>query len=212
MVEWVDRILDETSTYYLVAWRPDTEEQKRQKFNHIQISIKGRPDLKVRLRQGYFQTAPLPLLSLNNKREKDPDKVREQDLRLVIDAPVARLEIKTGLSLNLVQMPGLGTKVVASLEIGREALEFDSFEGKRSADVDIGGIIYDDKGKPKTSFVGRLRVFAAPENSDGRNTGAIYNFQTWLPAGLYEIRVGLRDVRNGRVGSAFEWIKVPALN
>jgi len=35
MSEWVDKVLDETANYYLLAWRPDTDEQKRGKFNHI---------------------------------------------------------------------------------------------------------------------------------------------------------------------------------
>jgi len=33
------------------------------------------------------------------------------------------------------------------------------------ADVDIGGIFYDDKGKPVTSFVGRLKIFPFPANA-----------------------------------------------
>ena len=39
MSEWVDKVLDETANYYLLAWRPDTEEQKRGKFNHIEANI-----------------------------------------------------------------------------------------------------------------------------------------------------------------------------
>ena len=35
-------MLDETANYYLLAWRPDTEEQKRGKFNHIEMSVIGR--------------------------------------------------------------------------------------------------------------------------------------------------------------------------
>src|SRR5207249_2879870 len=59
MVEWVEKILEETANYYLLAWRPDSEEQKRGKFNHLEVSIIGRPDLTVRMRRAYFKTAPL---------------------------------------------------------------------------------------------------------------------------------------------------------
>ena len=61
MSEFVEEILDATSNYYLLAWRPDTEEQKRGKFNHIEASIVGRPDLTVRLRNTYFKTTTLPI-------------------------------------------------------------------------------------------------------------------------------------------------------
>jgi len=212
MAEWVDKVLEETSNYYLLAWRPNAEEQKRGKFNRIEASIIDRPDLIVRLRTSYFKTAPLPVLTMKKKSEKDPAKAREDDLRLVIDAPVSQRQIPTELSLTLDQMPGVGTKVNAAIEIGRDALTFDLNDGKLVADLDIGGIFYDSKGKPLSSFVGRLKIFPAPPNSSvTTRSPAVYNFHAWLPAGLYQVRVGIRDLKSGRIGSAMQWIEVPKI-
>jgi hypothetical protein len=210
MAEFVDKVLDETANYYLLAWRPDSDEQKRGKFNHIDASIIGRPELTVRLRTTYFKTAPLPILSLKKKSDQDPERAREDDMRLVIDAPVSQTQIPTVLELSLSQMPGVGTQVTATIQISREALSFDLNDGKRSSDLDIGGIFYNDKGKPLNSFVGRLRVFPVPENASADRRGqAVYAFHAWLPAGLYQVRVGVRDTRSGRIGSAMQWIDVP---
>jgi VWFA-related protein len=212
MAEWVDKVLDETANYYLVAWRPDTDEQKRGKFNHIEASIIGRPDLTVRMRAAYFKSAPLPVLTTKKKADKDPTKAREDDMRLVIDAPVAQTQIPTKLELRVGQMPGVGTQVMASININREALSFDLKDGKQAADLDIGGIFYDDKGKPVDSFVGRLRVFPVPADAPPeKRKGVIYGFRAWLPTGLYQVRVGIRDVNSGRLGSAMEWIEIPKL-
>jgi hypothetical protein len=212
MAEFVDKILDETANFYLLAWRPDNEEQKRGKFNHIEAGIIDRPDLTVRLRSSYFKSAPLPVLTTSKKTEKDPTRAREDDMRLVIDAPVAQSQIPTKLQLRVGQMPGVGTQVAAAIEINREALSFDLKEGKQAADVDIGGIFYDDKGKPVNSFVGRLRVFPVPaEVAVEKRKNAIYGFRAWLPPGLYQVRVGIRDVGSGRLGSAMEWIEIPKL-
>jgi len=210
MSEWVDKVLEETSNYYLLAWRPDSEEHKRGKFNHIEASIIGRPDLTVRMRSSYFKTAPLPILTTRKKPDKDPTKAREDDMRLVIDAPVSQRQIPTELTLSLGQMPGVGTRVTATIEISRDALMFDLNDGKQVADLDIGGIFYDDKGKPLTSFVGRLKIFPVPENSSSaKRAQAVYSFHAWLPAGLYQVRVGVRDMKSGRIGSAMQWITVP---
>ena len=210
MAEFVEDILDQTANYYLLAWRPDSEEQKRGKFNHIEASIVGRPDLTVRLRGTYFKTAPLPILSLKKKSDKDPEKTREDDMRIVIDAPISQHQIPTSLELTLSQMPGVGTQVRATIQISREALTFDLSDGKQSADLDIGGIFYDDKGKPLNSFVGRLRVFPVPENASvDRRSQAVYAFHAWLPAGLYQVRVGVRDIKSGHIGSAMQWIEIP---
>jgi len=215
MHEFVEQVIDETSHYYLLAWKPDTEEQKRGKFKNIEVSIVGRPDLKVRFRNNYFKTAALPLLTTKKKHDKDPTKAREDDMRLVIDAPVSQHEIPSEVELSMVQMPGVGTRVMATLSIDDSALTFEMTDGKLSADVDIGGIFYDDKGKPINSFVGRLRIF--PRSTTHNPAGAtqkkrsVYRFTSFLPAGLYQVRVGVRDLKSSRIGSAMDWIKVPKI-
>jgi VWFA-related protein len=212
MAKWINKVLDETANYYLLAWTPDSEEQKRGKFKNISVSIAGQPDLKVRLRQSYFKTAPLPLLTLKKKAEKDPTKAREEDMRVIVDAPVSQRQIPTELTLNLAQMPGVGTRINATLQIGREFLTFELNDGKESADVDIAGIFYNDKGKPINSFVGRLKVFPVPENSSPKNRPVVYGFHEWLPAGLFQVRVGVRDLKSGKIGSAMQWIQIPNLS
>jgi len=211
MHEWVERIMDETSNYYLLAWKPDNEEQKRGKFKHIEVSIVGRPDLQVRVRSSYFKSAALPLLTTKKKSDKDPARARENDMRLVIDAPVAQREIPTEVDLRFSQMPGIGTQVTATISIDDAALSFDLTEGKLSAGVDIGGIFYDDKGKPIDSFVGRLRIFPRAEASTTQQKRSVYRFSTVVPGGLYQVRIGIRDLRSSRIGSAMDWITVPKL-
>jgi len=213
MHEWVERVMDETSNYYLLAWKPDNEEQKRGKFKHIEISIVGRPDLKVRVRSSYFKSAAQPLLTTKKKKDKDPAKARDDDMRLVVDAPVAQREIPVEVDLRFSQMPGFGTYVFATISIEDSALTFDLVDGKLSADVDIGGILYNDKGKPINSIVGRLRIFprSATENPTTQQNRSIYRFSTLVPGGLYQVRVGIRDLKSSRIGSAMDWITVPKI-
>jgi len=211
MSEWVEKVMDETSSYYLLAWKPDNEEQKRGKFKDIEVSIVGRPDLKVRVRSSYFKSAALPLLSTKRKHDKDPLKARDDDMRLVIDAPVTQREIPTEVDLRFNQMPGFGTHVVATISIDETALTFEPIDGKLAADVDIGGILYDDKGKPINSIVGRLRIFQRSSNTGASPTRSIYRFNTLVPGGLYQVRIGIRDLKSSRIGSAMDWITVPKL-
>ena len=161
MHEWVEKVMDETSNYYLLAWKPDNEEQKRGKFKSIEIRIVGRPDLKVRVRSSYFKSAALPLLTTKKKRDKDPLKARDDDMRLVIDAPVTQREIPAQVNLSYVMEPGIGTRVIADISIEESALTFDLVDGKLAADVDIGGILYDDKGKPHQQLCRTPENFSA---------------------------------------------------
>ena len=36
MGEWIKQVVDENSTYYILAWRPQGEEQKRRRFKNIE--------------------------------------------------------------------------------------------------------------------------------------------------------------------------------
>ena len=129
-------------------------------------------------------------------------------MRLVIDAPVSQSEIPTGLDLHFNQMPGFGTSVIATISIDDSALTFDLTDGKLAADVDIGGIFYDEKGKPINSFVGRLRIFP---KEGAKKKRSIYQFSTLVPGGLYQVRIGIRDLKSSRTGSAIDWITVPKI-
>src|SRR5258705_8079 len=49
----IQQALDETSAYYLLAWRPDSAAERTGKAR-LKVVIKNRPDLRVRLRNNYY--------------------------------------------------------------------------------------------------------------------------------------------------------------
>ncbi len=110
-------------------------------------------------------------------------------------------------------MPGIGTSVVATITIDDSTLTYDLIDGKLAADVDIAGICYDEKGKPVNSIVGRLRIFPKSSTTAGANRPkrSIYQFSTLVPGGLYQVRVGIRDLKSSRLGSATDWVTVPKI-
>src|SRR6185369_17195956 len=46
--KWVTTVLDETSNYYVVAWRPENDQEKLPKFKNVKIALMGQPELTVR--------------------------------------------------------------------------------------------------------------------------------------------------------------------
>ncbi len=61
--------LKETSIYYLLAWRPDNDEQRNTKFRRLEVSVAGRPDLVVRFRRGFGESSDEAA-----KRSKEAEK------------------------------------------------------------------------------------------------------------------------------------------
>ena len=46
--------IEEAYQHYLLAWQPASENEGSQKFRKIEVRVKGRPELKVRVHGGYF--------------------------------------------------------------------------------------------------------------------------------------------------------------
>lgn len=218
---WVARMLDETSNYYLLAWRPPTDEQKGGKYKRISVTIVNRPDLTVRLPRGFLSGEALSenrsteakTTTPDSKSAAAPAKGTEADLRAALSTPaLMKMALPTQLSTSFVDVPGSGPVLTASMQMATDALDYGA-DGKHPAAIDIAGVIFNDQGKQAGSFKTRLNVNPLPSNAKADGTaGVIYNHKLPLKPGLYQVRVAARDDKSGHVGSAAQWIEVPDLS
>ncbi len=204
----VNSALKETSVYYLLAWRP-LEGGGGKKFRRIEVSVKNRPGLSVRVQRGYFDNAPeaKPKETTNAKAAAKP----ADPLGKAITALFPKRELPTRLALSYMDTPGTGSTLVASMKVDGGSLKLEQKAGRVAAVVDIAGTIYDDRGKALDNFRQRLTV------TPGAAAGAklpdiIYNHRTTLKPGLYQVRVAALDQASGQTGSAAEWVEIPDLS
>jgi VWFA-related protein len=216
------KAITDTSFYYLVAWRPETGTQQRDKFRQIEVRIVGRPDLNVQVRRGYYDVAPTPTVVKTEKVVKVPPappksgaKARtaaEIDLRQAIGSPYPTNALPTQLGLVYVDTPDKGVVLTASIQIARQFMTFNHSEDKQTAIIDLTGVVLNDNGKPVASFRDRLDVAVYfPKYVGSPRRDLVYNFQSPLKPGLYQVRVATRDSKSGRTGSAMQWIEIPDL-
>lgn len=213
----IHKALDETSAYYLLAWRPQSDEQKSEKFRRIEVSVIGRPELIVRSRAGFFAVEPASAANRIRTNTQNPqatngEKVSDTRLHAALLAPVPEEGLPVSLNLTYVNNPDKGLTLTVALEINAAALSFPE-EDKKQATVRITGLVYNDEGKVGASF-NDLVTIAAPATNSGSNgaRGFIYNYPLKIPPGLYQVRVGVSDEKSGKVGSAQEWIEIPDLS
>ena len=197
--KWVSTVLDETSNYYVVAWRPENEEEKLAKFRNVKITVVGQPELTVRAPKGYV-AGPQPAATATATAAKDKPKTPEAELRDALGDfyPVGGLP--TLLSLTYLNTPTNGLVVTSSIEI--------SGTGPEPATIKLAGVVLNDKGKIASSFKNQLNI-DAPKS--GGSDSIFYNHHTPLAPGIYQFRVAARDEKSGRVGSAIQWIVIPDL-
>ena len=205
--------MKETSTYYLLAWKPDAEAQKQRKFRNLEVKLINRPDLNVRVRKGYFDLdPPAPVAAKNapppSKPISAPAKLRESIMALYPERSLPIL-----LSADYYDVAGKGPLVSTAILVPGEFLVFgEQPDGKIQAVVDLSGVYYDDKGNAKLSFIERI-VTTAPDLERARsyNTDFTFTYPARLPPGLYQVRVAARDDKSGKTGSAHAWIEIPDL-
>ena len=203
---WLADVLDETSNYYLVAWRPQAEVEKEAKFRQVKISIIGRPELTVRAPRGYVdgpQPAPAATTTAFDKPKTPDAQIRDA---LVDSYPAQGLPVL--LSLTYLNTPANGLVVTSSMEIAARGLTFGQ-DGKQPATIRLGGVVLNDKGKIAGSFRNELNI--TPRQSDAADEGIFYSYHTPLSPGIYQFRVAARDEQSGHVGSAMQWIVIPDL-
>lgn len=209
----VTTVLDETAAYYVLAWRPDTDQQAN-KFRRIEVSIVGHPELVVRVRRGFIERDTQVNSLANAKDERRTAKLptTEDALLSAIQSRVTLIELPTSLFVSFADDKTVGSYVTVSMEMESQGLDFAPAVGQQTATVDVAGIIFNDQGKRASSFKSQLSVH--PPSTGSTSTpkrGIAFNYQARLKAGLYQVRVAARDVKSGRSGSAVQWIEVPDL-
>ena len=204
--------IKETSTYYLLAWKPDTESQKRSRFRNLEVKLVSRPDLTVRVRKGYFDLDPLPP-PVVAKAQPTPTKTAPAKLREAITSPYPDRSLPILLSADYYDMPNKGPALSTGIHIPGEFVTFgEGPDGKIQAVIDLSAVYFDEKGVIKDSFMDRI-VSTAPDLEKTKNfrNDIMFTYPAKLPPGLYQVRVAARDDKSGKVGSAQAWIEIPDL-
>lgn len=212
--------LKETSLYYLLAWRPEAAaERGGLKYQRIEVGVRNRPDLRVIVRRGFFNSQPEPDGSRKEDKKKKknadaeakPDTVTpqvtlEREMIAAMSAPTPRTGLPTWLALNYFNAPDGSVVMTASVELDRSALTFEHGE-KEHASFDLFGVILDDHGKTAYGFKQQMEVIADPTKpTEGQRV--MFSRQARLAPGLYQVRIASRDTRSGRIGSAMQWIEI----
>jgi VWFA-related protein len=211
--------LQETANYYLLAWRPSSEDQKAPNFKRVEVSIPSRPDLSVRMPRGFFSSEPR-----SEEKATDAGKTATETaetpapaakdvgsaLMSALAAPSARTGLPTKLFVSFVDVPGSGPVLTAATQMSTEGLGYGA-DGKQPAAIDLAGVVLNDQGKQAGSFKTRLNVNPL-SSSTIKDPSVIYSHKLPLKPGIYQVRVAVRDDKTGNIGSSAQWIEIPDLS
>lgn len=201
----------ETSDYYLLAWRPDSQDQREGKLR-LQVTIKDRPDLRVRLRNNVYRATPLAVAQMKKSEEfkkeaATPAPPVEDQLVHTLGSLYPEKALPVSLAVGYINTSDAGLLLKLSMQIDRQALDLDPELKTQRAEVDVIGVAVDDRGQI-ASFKQLLTVPGEAEETERTVT---WHQQLVVKPGLYQVRVAVRERSSGRTGSAMQWIELPAI-
>jgi VWFA-related protein len=214
---FINDALAETSRYYLIAWRPEANDEKNEKLRKIQVGVIGHPELTVRSARGFVTNSALASATdeRTSKEEKGKglrEKKPDADLRQALNDFYPRQELPLQLSLIYLDTPASGTVLTSSVQAPTELLSYGT-EDREPAQLSLAGVVLNDQGKPAASFRTGLKVNPSSQNDGAQDASTvIYNYPSPLKPGIYQVRVAARDDRSGILGSAMQWIVIPDLS
>ena len=195
-----DRIVQDNSSYYVLAYYPPTTDKRDNKFHKIDVRV-TRPGLIVRARQGYATPKAKPAATLANSASATPVELRE-----ALDSPLP----VSGLTLHVFAAPFKGAAPNASVLVGIEMRGRD-LKMVANGPVDLSYIAVDSKGKIRgggNNVVPWTNL--KPESKPLiERTGIRLLNRMDLPPGRYQLRVAAHETGGGALGSVLYDLDVP---
>jgi VWFA-related protein len=209
----VTRALKETSTYYLLAWRPEDADQHNQRSRRIEVSVNGRPDLVIRFHHGFGDSAPAETASSNKKEGETGSRPAGGLMSETLRAIYPKRDLPVSISLNFLDVAKVGQTLTTSVKVSTTSLTLEAQADQQVASLDVAGGVYDDQGKPVSTFNKHLTIKTKINTAKTPPPDSVfYNHFTTIKPGLYQVRVAAVDPKQGRAGSALAWIEIPDMS
>jgi VWFA-related protein len=190
-----DRIVDENSSYYVLAYYPPNPKRDG-KYHNINVRV-TRPGLTVRARKGYANPTGKP--PVPPKGDISPELLE------ALRSPIPT----SGLGMRVFAAPFKGTAPNASVLMGLE-LRGKDLAAAANGRIDMAYSVVDVKGKMKASSHDTLTLNLRPETKARVEQNGIRMLTRMnVPPGHYQLRVAAHDPASGAAGSVLYDLDVP---
>ncbi len=203
------KITGEAFTYYLLAWQPQAGGENLAKLRRIDVSVKGRPELTVRVHAGYLDLQP-DTRKTSTAKTVSEDRTDEQKLVAAAMSQAPLLGLRAELSTRAYEPQGDGPTWAALVKVDAEGVEFGREGEMAVAALEILALVYNSDGKQERAFRTPLEVRVPSTRLSevgGRKIDCDYYAK--LKPGLYLLRIAVRDTKSGKIGSVSQWFEIP---
>jgi len=195
------RMLDANRIYYALAYYPQNDADK--KFRTIRVRVKDHPEYKVRTQKGY-QPA--------DAKTANVAATPQERLFQAMISPLPTTAIELTSSATFLARPGDDAQVTLQVHIAGDSLSYPKTGGKYLMNGEVAIAVLDRSGKIANNSVKPIGASFAPDQLEAaKRNGYRYSERLNLRPGLFQIRIGVRDLNGDYMGTSTAWIDVPDL-
>ena len=195
------KMLDANSIYYAMAYYPGNETE--QKFRNIKVRVRNHPEYKVRTQRGYQ-----PSKEQNTEVASTPQQRLFQ--AMIAPLPVPALGVTS--SASFLERADDDATVTLQVHFNGDLLEYAQRNQKSELNCEVAVAVLDRSGKISNSLAEAINAsFTTEQLGKGKQKGYRYSKRLSLAPGLYQVRIGVRDVNSGLMGTSRSWVSVPDL-
>ena len=197
----LDKILNRSRAYYRLAYRPS--EPFDNKFHKVEIKVR-RSGVHTYTAEGYYA---------REDKARGP-VTKEAEIIKAATSPLAKRDLDVAAELQYKFLPTNQAQLDINAFIDARKLQFTkSDDGKHHASFDIAGFVFDQVGKNRGGISQTVNAdLSEEEYQRALSNGISYTASTQAPPGYYQVRLVVREVSTGKIGSVSRYFEVPDLS
>jgi VWFA-related protein len=201
----LQKVLDHNRLYYVLAYYP-AEEGKKGQFRQLTLRVKNHPEYQVRAQRGYFIADPA------KSKTEAVAETSQQRLEKAMLAPLPTTTIAVSATAGFIESTADDAQVSLQVHIAGDALDYREQDQQYFLALEILTYVYDSTGSIRQTTSEIAQGHLQPDRlALARRNGYRYVRRLTLKPGLYQVRIGVRELSTDRLGTAAAWVEVPNL-
>ena len=198
-----DRIVRENSSYYLLGYYPtDTEQSDR--FRQLDVRV-TRPGLEVRARRGYVASGDEPVV-----RDANALGGTSPALADALDSPLPEAAFPMAVSAAVFKGEAPEASVIITVEVNGTHFDFVEQNGELTDSLELTVLAIDSSGEIQAGDRRDFEMALQPETRQAVEAlGLRLDTRITLEPGRYQLRVGVRALQTGSLGTVYYDLEVP---
>jgi VWFA-related protein len=195
----LDKILVRGSGYYTLAYTPSQKFDN--KYHKLEIKV-ARSGTKVYNHAQYYA---------REERVLAP-RTKEETIAAAALSPLVKADIDVTPNVAVKLFAGKAA-VDINMLIDASKLHFTEAGGRYAISFDVVGFVFDQAGRRRGGFSDTVNLNLTKEDYQRAQTeGLTYSASTELPPDYYQVRVVVREVSSGNLGTFSKYLEIPDIS